>query len=61
MKTAGAPVRLLLSEMRDSTVLMRRATHADARRLGLLKVMQDREAYRRVATRTDCEPSLVKR
>ncbi|MBN8440692.1 MAG: hypothetical protein J0M28_03160 [Thauera sp.] len=59
MKTTSVPVKLLLSDIRDGTVLMRQATHTDARRIGLVKVMQDLEAYRRAAARTDCEPPPV--
>lgn len=51
---AGSQVRLLFSDMRDGTILMRRAAHADARRVGLLKVTQDLEHYRRRHAQPDC-------
>jgi len=44
-RAAGRQASLLLGDMRDGLELMRTAIHDDARRVGLMKVVQDLKLY----------------
>ena len=57
LPTAGtqrAQASVLLSDMRDSVALMRRAARLDARQLAVLRIEQDHRLYELLLKTLDC-------